>query len=112
MMHVQPPIPEPAGYKSAVAAEVQAKERGVEIDPYDISSKNEVAVAAGTNRWCMFDIGGKVQRARGCWVKVLKAGVEDGEEENYWPKDLRPWSFGGWMEDATLEIEEPLEWKL
>ncbi|KAF2622987.1 hypothetical protein BU25DRAFT_414753 [Macroventuria anomochaeta] len=111
MMHVQPPIPESAGHKRAVAAELEDRERGLVIDPYDVSSKNEVAVAAGTDSWCAFDINGRVQRARGCWVEVFKTGVTD-EEERYWPKGLKPWSFGGWMEDAVLEIEEPLEWKL
>lgn len=113
MVHAQPPIPEQRGHRRAVEAEIEDQKRGVNIDEYDISSKNEVAVAAGTDRWCAFDIGGKVQRARGCWVEILKVGAESGgEEDMYWPKGVRPWSFGGWMEDATLHIEEPLEWKL
>jgi hypothetical protein len=109
MKHVQPPIPEPAGHRRAVEAELSDR---VKIDPYDISAKNEVAVAAGTDSWCAFDIGGKVQRARGCWVEVLKSETQREEEQRYWPQELQPWSFGGWMEDAVLEIEEPLEWKL
>lgn len=112
LVHAQPPIPEPVGHKRAVAAEIEDRKRGVVIEPYDISTKNEVAVTAGTDRWCAFDINGKVQRARGCWVEVLKAGVEGGEEERYWPQGVKPWGLGGWMEDAVLEIENPLEWKL
>ncbi|KAF9692210.1 hypothetical protein EKO04_009851 [Ascochyta lentis] len=112
MTHVQPPIPEPVGHMRAVVTEMQDKERGIVVDPYEISPKNEVAVAVGTDRWCAFDIGGRVQRARGCWVEVLKPGVEGGEEKSYWPQGLQPWRFGGWMEDAVFEIEEPVEWKL
>ncbi|UPX13062.1 uncharacterized protein EKO05_0003590 [Ascochyta rabiei] len=110
--HVQPPIPESAGHKRAVAAELQAQGRGAAVDPYDISSKNEVAVAVGTERWCAFGIGGRGRRARGCWVEVLHNGAEVGEEKSYWPQGLRPWRFGGWIEDAVFEIEEPVEWKL
>ncbi|KAF3037969.1 hypothetical protein E8E12_006927 [Didymella heteroderae] len=112
MKHVQPPTQEAAGHKRAVAAELEDRKSGVTIDAYDISPKNEVAVAAGTDRWCSFDIGGKVQRARGCWVETLTAGVDGGEQERYWPKGVKTWGFGGWMEDAVLEIEKPLEWKL
>lgn len=112
MKHVQPPIPEPAGHERAVAAELEDRKIGVNIGAYDISRKNEVAVTAGTDRWCAFDIGGKVQRVRGCWVEILKAGIGGDEQERYWPTDIKPWSFGGWMEDAVLEIEKPLEWKL
>lgn len=112
LMHVQPPIPTPAGHANAVAAELEDQMRGLEIDPYDISSKNEVAVAVGTDRWCAFDIGGKVRKARGCWVEVLDAAVDGEDKGKYWTKGVKPWSFGGWLEDAMLEIEEPLEWKL
>lgn len=112
MKHVQPPIPEPVGHKRAVLAELENRRSGVIADDYDISTKNEVAVAAGTDRWCAFDIGGKVQRARGCWVEVLKAGVDGDDQRRYWPEDVRPWSVGGWMEDAVLEIEKPLKWRL
>jgi hypothetical protein len=112
MKHVQPPIPEPVGHIRAVAAELENQKNGSTINAYDISPKSEVAVAAGTDRWCAFDIGGKVKRARGCWVEILKAGVVGDEQERYWPKGVKPWSFGGWMEDAVLEIEKPLEWKL
>lgn len=112
MVQVQPPIPEPAAHGKAVAAELEDQKSGVKIDPYDISPKNEVAVAAGTDRWRAFDIGGKVQRARMCWVKVLEPAVEGGEQERYWPRGIRPWGIGAWMEDAVLEIEKPLEWKL
>lgn len=109
MVHVQPPIPEPAGHKRAVEAELNDE---VKIDPYDISAKNEVAVAAGTDQWCSFDIGGKVARTRGCWVEMLRneAGGEEGGK--YFPQELEPWSVGGWMEDAVLEIGQPLKWRL
>jgi hypothetical protein len=109
MVQVQPPIPEPAGHKRAIEAEMNG---GVKIDPYDISAKNEVAVAAGTDRWCSFDIGGKVVRARGCWVEMLHSKTGGKEEGKYFPQDLKPWSMGGWMEEAVLDIGEPLEWKL
>jgi hypothetical protein len=109
MVQVQPPIPEPAGHKRAVEAELND---GVKIDPYDISPKNEVAVAAGSDRWCSFDIGGNVVRARGCWVEMLQSKTGGKEEEKYFPQGLKPWSVGGWMEEAVLEIGKPLEWRL
>ncbi|KAJ8112008.1 hypothetical protein OPT61_g5522 [Boeremia exigua] len=112
MVQVQPPIPEPTGHKRAVVAELEDRKSGVKIDPYDISPRNEVAVAVGTDRWCAFDIGGNVQRARGCWVEVLNAAGGSDEEQRYWPKGVKPWAVGGWLEDAVLEIEKPLEWKL
>ncbi|KAJ4990992.1 hypothetical protein SVAN01_03563 [Stagonosporopsis vannaccii] len=109
LVHVQPPIPEPAGHKSAAESEVEARERGVQIDPYDISAKNEVAVAVGTERWCMFDIGGRVKKARGCWVQGVD--VERGDE-GYWPRGVGTWRVGVWCEGAVLEIGEPAVWKL
>ncbi|KAF3002417.1 hypothetical protein E8E13_003334 [Curvularia kusanoi] len=111
LAHVQPPIPEPAGHAKAVAAELEGRKRGVEIDPYDISPRNEVAVATGTDRWCAFDITGKVRRARGCWVELLPS-AGGGDHEGYWPEGVKPWGIGGWMEDAILGLDEPLEWKL
>ena len=41
-------------------------------------------------------------------------GSQGGGEEGakYFPQDLKPWSVGGWMEEAALIIEKPLEWKL
>ena len=112
MMHVQPPIPRPTGHAKAVAAELKDRKSGVEVDPYDISPKNEVAVATGTDRWCAFDIGGRVHKARGCWVELLPSAAGGRDEEKYWPEGVTPWGVGGWMEDAELVIEEPLEWKL
>lgn len=120
--HVQPPIPEPAGHKAAVQATIDAPA----LDPYDIDPKHEEALCVGTNRWTAFDIEAKVPRARGCWVEVLetgkKGGIESGygtmsgngdEAEGRWfPRGLKAWSFGGWMEDGVLDITEPLEWKL
>jgi len=109
LAHVQPPIPLPAGHVRAVEAELAARERGVEIDPYDVSAKNEVAVAVGTDRWCMFDVGGSVARARGCWVEGMGEG---GGEEGYWPKGVGTWRMGVWCEGAVLEIGVPATWKL
>ena len=106
---VQPPIPEPAGFKSAVEAELNSDGK---IDPYDISAKNEVAVAPGTDVWRSYDVSGKVARMRGCWAEVLPS-ISGGEEAGkYFPQGLQPWSVGGWMEEAELIIEKPLEWKL
>jgi hypothetical protein len=109
MQQVQPPIPEPAGFKNAVETELNSN---VKIDPYDISAKNEVAVAAGTDRWCAYDIGGKIERMRGCWVEVLHSKTGGEEEGKYFPQGLQPWSVGGWMEETELSIDKPLEWKL
>ena len=105
----QPPIPESPAFQRARKAELEG---GVEIDPYDISPKNEVAVAAGTDRWCAVDIRGKVARAGGRWVEILRAGGSGEEEGKYFPQELQPWSMGVWCEEAELEIKKPLEWKL
>lgn len=107
MAQVQPPIPEPAGHKAAVKDVLDR-----EVDAYDIDPKLEESLCVGTDRWCAFDIEGKVPRARGCWVKMGETGGGVAEGEKYFPQGLRPWSVGGWMEDAVLEIAEPLEWKL
>lgn len=111
LMHAQPPCPERPGRLAIVRSEVEAKP----IDPYDISLKNEEAVAVGTERWCAFDIAAKAQKARGCWVEMLDMadGEDDRAEVNrWWPEGVKPWSVGVWMEGAELEIGENLEWKL
>lgn len=108
MMHVQPPIPEPPGQRAAVEDVIQSPE----IDAYDIGAKGEKALCVGTDRWTAFDIGLSIPRARGCWVTMGETGTEEGVSARYFPQGLRPWGVGGWMEEAMLEIEKPLEWKL
>lgn len=108
LTQVQPPIPEPAGHKEAVKAEIE----GPPIDPYDTNPKHEMALCAGTDRWCAYNITSKVPSARGCWVEVQKTGEEADGSERFFPQGLQPWSFGGWMEDAVLDITAPIEWKL
>ncbi|KAH7394360.1 hypothetical protein BKA66DRAFT_567310 [Pyrenochaeta sp. MPI-SDFR-AT-0127] len=122
MGHVQPPVPEPAGHKAAVQAAISAPP----IDTFDINPKREEELCVGTDRWTAFDIDAKVPRARGCWVEVLETGKKGADESGYgtmngneregegrwFPKGLKTWSFGGWMEDGVLDITDPLEWKL
>jgi hypothetical protein len=114
--HAQPPLPEASFFTKAV--EMQAN--GPHIDAYDINPEFEAGLMAGTDRWRAFPIHTYVPRARGCWVTVHRAGEEVegsanaalGEAEKYWPQDIKPWSFGAWMEDAELGIPVPLEWTL
>ncbi|KAH8728274.1 hypothetical protein GQ44DRAFT_675519 [Phaeosphaeriaceae sp. PMI808] len=108
---VQPPCPEPAGRQVAAAFEAELK---TPIGAYNVSAKNEEALVVGTERWCAFDIGAK-SWARGCWVD-LNADQEENEageaEGKWWPKGLKPWCVGGWLEDGVFDIGKPLEWKL
>ena len=110
-MHAQPPLPEGLGFKEAVEVEP-----GKEIDAYDTNPENEEALLAGTDRWCAFPITTYVPRVRGCWVTVHEPGKDDEkaaeEVAKYWPRGVKPWSVGAWLEDAELGIPEPLEWKL
>lgn len=113
---VQPPIPEAAGHKQAVKSELatQSNPDG-KIDDYNISQQNEVALLAGTDRWCAYPIDASSPQVRGCWVTVHNTTehIKDTEEANkYWPQDVRPWAIGAWMEDAEMSIPLPLEWKL
>lgn len=112
LVHVQPPCPEAAGRVTAAQFEAEGKN----IDPYDISEKNEEAIAVGTERWCSFDISAKAQKARGCWVEVLKSEKKDDASKQdsgrWWPNGVAPWPVGAWMEGAELEIGESIEWKL
>lgn len=111
LLLTQPPCPEPAWRRTAAAFEAELK---TPIDPYDISVKNEEAVLAGTERWCATEFLAK-SRARGCWVEMHTnegGGKRVVDEGKWWPKGLRPWSVGAWMEDGVFEIGEPLEWKL
>jgi hypothetical protein len=111
LLLAQPPCPEPAGQRTAAAFEAELK---TPIDLYDISSKNEEAVLVGTEVWRATEFSAK-SRARACWVET-HTSEGDGkvvvDEGRWWPKGLRPWSVGGWIEDGSFEVREPLEWKL
>jgi hypothetical protein len=107
LMLAQPPCPEPAGRRTAAAFEAELE---TPIDPYDISPKNEEAVLVGTERWCGVGLVAK-SWGRGCWVEMIKT-EGDGDEGKYWPKGLKPWSVGAWLEDGHFDFGLPLEWKL
>ena len=109
LLNVQPPLSEPAGRSTAATFE---SELDTPIDPYDISKKNEETLLVGTERWVGFELQAKC-RARGCWVQT--GGEDHGdeeEEEKWWPRTLKLWSVGAWMEGGVFEIAEGLEWKL
>lgn len=110
MMMAQPPCPEPAGRLTAAGFEADLS---TAIDPYDISAKNEEAVLVGTERWCGVEVKAR-SKARGCWVEILpeKEDGDESREKSFWPKGVRPWSVGAWMEDGTFDFGVPLEWKL
>lgn len=64
-------------------------------------------ILSGTDVWRAFDVVASTKRARLMWAKVDDEGVA---RQGYWPK-VTPWSLGVWLEDATLDISEPEEWK-
>jgi hypothetical protein len=111
LLLAQPPCPEPAGQRTAAAFEAELT---TPIDPYDISPKNEEAVLVGKEVWRATEFSAK-SRARGCWVE-MHASEGDGKEVTdkgkWWSKGLRACSVGGWMEDGSFEVKQPLEWKL
>lgn len=110
LVNVQPPCPVAPGQEAAAAFEAEL-ERG--IDAYDISAKNELALLVGTERWCAFGLEAKGW-GRGCWVDGNEEG-DAGEDENegkWWPKGLKTWRVGAWMEEGTFKIAEGVEWKL
>ena len=45
------------------------------------------------------------------WVKTGNANDEDKSEGTNWPV-VKPWSFGVWLEEATLEIPKSDEFKI
>lgn len=110
LVMAQPPCPEQAGQRTAAAFEAELAKP---IDPYDISAKNEEAVLVGTERWCAVGVEAK-SRARGCWVdmSVGENGKGEVDEGTWWPKGVKPWSVGAWIEDGVFEFGMPLEWKL
>jgi hypothetical protein len=110
LMLVQPPCPEPVGRRTAAAFEVELAEP---IDSYATSLKNEEALLVGTERWCGIDVKASGW-GRGCWVEILPDEGEEGEggEGRWWPKGVKSWSVGAWMEDGLFDFEMPLEWKL
>ncbi|KAF1968273.1 hypothetical protein BU23DRAFT_480788 [Bimuria novae-zelandiae CBS 107.79] len=112
MWHAQPPIPTPSGFLRAAEQEIADKREGRTVGEYEVSAKNEVAVMPGTESWRAFDADGTVKRARGCWVEVVRSETAGEEEGKYFPQELRPWSVGGWCEEAVLKIGKGVEWKL
>jgi hypothetical protein len=112
ILNIQPPLPEPAGRITAATFESELE---TPIDPYDISKKNEEALVVGTERWAGFELQAR-SRTRGCWVQMSEQpnteDEEQREEGKWWPKGLKPWSVGVWMEGGVFEIAEALEWKL
>lgn len=62
---------------------------------------------AGTDRWCTFAITAKTRKAR-----LMAVRVDDVDEpSSSWP-DVKPWSLGIWLEEATLDIPTPEEFVL
>jgi hypothetical protein len=102
LMLVQPPCPEPVGRRTAAAFEAELAEP---IDSYATSLKNEEALLVGTERWCGIDVKASGW-GRGCWEEG------EGGEGRWWPKGVKSWSVGAWMEDGLFDFEMPLEWKL
>ena len=114
---VNPPLVAAPGHKEAVESELQSK---VKIDEYDIDPAHQAALLVGTESWFSFPIMTWIPRARGCWVTSYgMEGEVDGSEqevveeaERWWPQNLKPWSVGGFMQDAEMSLPVPKEWKV
>lgn len=110
----QPPCPAAPGQAAAALFEAEQERK---IDAYDISEKNEEAVAVGTERWCGVELKA-TSWARGCWVEMGQGkgsdgkGVERVEEGRWWPEGVSLWRVGLRMEDGLFEFGVPSEWKL
>ncbi|KAI9704647.1 MAG: hypothetical protein M1820_005395 [Bogoriella megaspora] len=70
------------------------------------------AMLCGTDLWRTFKVNAHAKKARCTWIAVAESTRKD--QEAYWPatKDLKPWSIGLWLEDATLDFPAPEEFKL
>lgn len=65
----------------------------------------------GRETWSGYQILEYSPKARLMWVNVDEATKEDKENGTHWPT-VRPWSFGMWLEDATLEVPVPEEFSV
>ncbi|KAK5128559.1 hypothetical protein LTR85_003230 [Meristemomyces frigidus] len=59
-----------------------------------------------TERWKAFTAVAATRTARLMWVEA--AGDDKVKREGYWP-EVKPWSIGMWLENATLDIGAPEE---
>lgn len=69
----------------------------------------EDAAMPGTDVWRTFDFTASTKRAMLMWVKY--EDIKQAARDPYWPPFVHPYTIGLWMEDATLEIGAPEEWK-
>lgn len=73
--------------------------------------KGEDRDLPGTDVWRSSDLQAWTKRARVMWVD--QKGSEEGglEEKGKWWPNVKPWSFGIWLQNATLEIAVPEEFE-
>jgi len=67
----------------------------------------EDAELCGTDAWRSYHVLSRTKRARVMWVKHDESAKV--APKGFWPV-LHPWSFGVWLEEATLDITKPEEW--
>ncbi|KAK3115862.1 hypothetical protein LTR53_004362 [Teratosphaeriaceae sp. CCFEE 6253] len=66
------------------------------------------AILVGTDVWRSYEVVSRTSRARLMWVKNDQSqGVA---ADGFWPI-VKPWSFGVFLEDATMDISTPSEWQ-
>ncbi|KAK4541140.1 hypothetical protein LTR36_008214 [Oleoguttula mirabilis] len=68
----------------------------------------EDELMCGTQSWKIFDAVAATPKARIIWVEA--SGDDAVDRQGHWP-DVKPWSIGLWLEDATLDIPAPEEWR-
>ncbi len=72
----------------------------------------EVALLCATEAWRSMTISATAKRARGMWVDVAKLAADEQREAGTWWPQISPFSVGLWLEDATIVIPSPKEFKL
>jgi hypothetical protein len=65
------------------------------------------APLVGTDKWRSFDIDIWSYKTRLAWARIEES--RDIVPKSWFPK-VKPWSFGVWLQDATLDILAPDEW--
>jgi len=103
---VQPPLPSASGLDSGLSSGLGSgvdAGSGSRSGPTLLEKAEEVKLLCGTETWKSFEIGASTRKAR-----MMSVRVESEPQSKWWP-DVTPWSFGVWLENATLVIPVPEE---
>jgi hypothetical protein len=73
--------------------------------------KGEDPLLYETDRWCGVPLAASGRRARFMRAKVHEPPEEEKKYGTHWPA-IKTWSFGVWLEDATLIFPVSDEFKV